>query len=57
MYSKVDSITGSLYIIFVRLSQVKEMYTTVTAVQTSPQADEYNEIDMRSRNTPLAIAM
>ena len=41
--SQVVFITGSLYI-FVRLSQVKEMYTTVTAVQTSPQA-EYNERD------------
>ena len=42
--------------IFARLSQVKKMYT-VTTLQTSPQADEYNEIDTRSMNTPLAIAM
>ena len=53
--SQVVYITGSLYI-FVRLSQVKEMYTTITVVQTSPQA-EYIERDMCSMNTPLAIAM
>ena len=55
MYSQVVFITRRFYI-FVRLSQVKEMYTTVTTVQTSPQA-EYNENDVRSTNTPLALDM
>ena len=41
--AKLFSSSGAYYIL-VRVSQVIEMYTTITAVQTSPQA-EYNERD------------